>query len=1210
MNQAFAIVVLGGCGTNLPPLELESLDPAWGYNGEITEVAITGRNFYPSVTASSFAEPEVDSDFRAWIDTDPPTRVDLLPTSLTTFKAQVGEGIVPGLYGFTVESVGGDRDTLDAAFQVTPTKADHLFATVPDEGPYVVGEWVTIDIEVQDPDGYFVPIPLAIDVVTDVSTVEFMADTLDHQQALDGGIRGEIRDGHGYVTLTNHEDTDVHVTIAATDPTSVVSPTTLLLRFSPGNVASIAVFVTDDPEAIVAGADTHVRVAYLDENGVEVTEVPGTVTLYEACNAGSSISPDLVGPETFTLPLTRATGTAACPGKNTLVAYSNLEGIGRVDGVSQDLTVAPGAASQLGVSANFAVISAGEEEGNVTVYMQDQYDNVLPDYETASPDLVLHDDVGGLQPDGAGSQECERFEHGLAVCSVGLWTVGSDVTITAQDGKGLVGDSNPIQVIPGHAFDILVAPQDTTIQAGTPVEVQIQVTDVPGNALEIDPTGSDQPRFTDEDGADLTDVCDYDGPVPGLDEVHSFLCWFYVVDTKTIVVDMPSRSLSGFESPPISVENGDLSQVSIDLGGVTSVEAGVVLKADFVGTDAWGNPYVVQSDADLDVRDGTGSLTPLVVHLDAAGTALGQSLVIKRATLSDRVVAEQSGDWLGSSPVFAVTAGAFAELSVDVPGPVVSRDDPGVVLVSAVDSFGNALASYSDSVDVSSTQGLGSHVLISSWVDGRAAIVFPFDTTGWLDTLVATDGVHTGESDPFDVADFGCADGPTANLEVGAGLPLRLCILPGMALTTFDLSSSAVGGSPIEQYYFLRGDGTIQRMTTGAWSTTWNQPGGYEVAGIVIDRALCASQVKGWVYAGYDDGQPVGPLTATIDGGATAVHAFDDWVTVDVSAKTCTGDPAVGGTVLASVDIGDLVPSGTSRSTGTGIELTLDALGSASIEWSMFGQPAGGIGTFVAGVRSGAARGEVPIDIDGDSSHPTVFEVSPVGTYVDVLDSIAILFSDAMQDTSVSSTSVVLTDESGAAIPADDLSLATSGPNASRELIASFANFGGSAETYTLTLTSDLRKAPGLYDNANTLDGNYTGGGDDFTVSFGAVSDLAPDVQSCDPSTTLFRPDGDATGMDPFEADAVDFDVAATGPAAWWLLEVFDLRGTRVGIFHVDASDLDSGTVTWDGRNNDGIVLPNGIYVAAITAKDDAWNEGAPCLAMVTVDAVLGRVSE
>ena len=109
------------------------------------------------------------------------------------------------------------------------------------------------------------------------------------------------------------------------------------------------------------------------------------------------------------------------------------------------------------------------------------------------------------------------------------------------------------------------------------------------------------------------------------------------------------------------------------------------------------------------------------------------------------------------------------------------------------------------------------------------------------------------------------------------------------------------------------------------------------------------------------DGQPVGPVEVGISGGATSVHADTGWVTVDVSASTCSGDPAIGGSILASVDIGDLVVTGTNRLTGTGIERALDAFGQSSIEWTMF-QPAGGVATFVTGVRSGAAHGEVSVD--------------------------------------------------------------------------------------------------------------------------------------------------------------------------------------------------------------------------------------------------------
>jgi hypothetical protein len=1196
MNLALAIVALGGCGADLPPIELDALEPPWAYNGEPSEITVTGRNFYPSVTASSFAEPEVESDFRAWVETDPPTEVDyVLPTGLTTLRVGIPPHIDPGTYDFTVESSDGNRDTLEGALEVTPSRAAYLEAVVLGNDA-IVGEWVTVQLYVRNRDGNVEPEDLEVNVVADPTGVEF-GDSFDDQERIAGGVQGTLLQGQGHVLVQSNEEGPVWLTVTPTISTSAVTQATAYLKFGAGPIASIEVLV-DDSEPIVAGADTQVHVAFLDENDQVVDHVVEEITISESCDGSNFAEHEMSGRETFPFSLRRATG----PDADCVPNYVRVRADG-VEGVSQPLTVVPGPAAQLDVLTS-TFMTAGERTGTVFVTMEDAYDNALTDYETLKPDLQLEDDVGGLQltPTVKGWQDCGRFVSGRAECTVEVWTADPSVKITATDGHGFVGDSDPFVVVPGPAADIQVAPQLPLVQAGSVLEVRIYVTDWPGNMIHVEPY---ELHLTDEDDAALD--CAYHGVDPDIDEVHVYACRFYEVGTKRVVVDMASEGLFDFESFDIAVQNGELGQVTIDLGSVTTVGAGVTFYADLVGTDAWGNPYVVQSDRYVDVRDGTGSLTPLAVELDATGRALDQPMNVKRATLSNRIVATQDGNWLGSSGVFAVTAGAFEELLVDVDGPVVSIDDPGIVLVSAVDAYGNAIESFDDPVDLSSTSGLGNAVRIESWVDGRAAVEFPFDTRGFQDTLVADDGVNTGESMPFDVADFDCSAGPEANLEVGSGLPLRLCLLPGMGATSFDLSSSVAGPEPIEVYYYLRGDGSAYRTSASGWSTTWSQPGGYPVAGIVVDRDLCASESSGWVYVGYDDGQPVGPVD--VSASAPSVHALDGWVTVDVSARTCSGDSAIGGVLLASVDIGDLVPSASSQSSGSGIELGLGAFGATTIEWSMIGQPAGGLATLVTGVRSGAARGEVSIDIQGDSSHPTVLEVSPVGMHLGVFDTIAVLFSDPMQAASISSASVVLIDPVGAEIE-PELLLVSSGPNAGRELLVSFDEQTGAAGEYTLRLTSDLRKAPGPYDNANPLDGDFGGGSDDFVVSFGAVSDLAPDVLTCDPSTTLFRPDGDGTGTDPFEADVVELDLVANGPAEWWLLEVFDMGGGLVYTTHVDASGLDGGTIEWEGRSNDGTVLDNGTYVAAVTAKDASWNEGAPCFASLTIDSVLARVSE
>jgi hypothetical protein len=1200
MNLALAIVALGGCGADLPPIEVVALEPDWAYNGEVSEITVEGENFYPSVKASSFAEPTVESDFRAWVETDPPTEVDVFPASLTTLRVQIPPGIEEredDPYDFTVESSDGTRDTLVNALLVTRSRAAYLDAVVLGNAASV-GESVPVYLFVKNLDGNVEPESLEVEVSADTQNVEFDGATLDHQEPTATGVRGMLLQGQGYVRVKSNVEGWVRLTVEpAIDPSPVESDVADV-NFSAGRIAEIQV-VVDDSEPIVAGVPTRVDITFLDEHQQVVEEEGRTIRILESCNPLNHQESDVVGSATFPFTFERATLPAtACPENRVIVWADGIE-----DAESQAVAVSPGAPDQLGVAASSEMV-AGEAGGVVLVAMQDAYGNHLHDYETAGADVVLHASTEVL-PDEA--QSCDRFVSGYATCDVELSIADDDVTITARDGLGREGSSNPISVVPGPAFQIEVIPKVPAVQAGDPLEIRIYVMDEPGNVVDVEP---DELHITDENEAPLD--CRYDGVDLAIPyEVHVFECIFTEVGARRVVVDLVSAGMFDFESTDIGVTNGDLAQVSIDLGSTTSVAAGATFYADFVGTDAWGNPYVVKSDPYVEVRDGTGTLTPFVVELDATGRALGEPMNVKRATLSNRIVALQDGAWLGSSPVFAVTAGPLEEFFVDVDGPVVSVDDPGIVLVSAVDQYGNPVGSFDGTVDLVSSSSLGNPVRIASWVEGRAAVEFPFDMLGVQDTLVADDGARAGESAPFDVVDFHCAEGPVANLEVGSGLPLRVCLVPGMGATSFDLSSSVAGSEPIDVYYYLRGDGAGYRTVADSWSTTWTQPGGYAVSGIVIDRALCASESSGWVYVGYDDGQPTGPVDVSIAGGATTIHAWDGSVDVVVSARTCSGDPAIGGALLANVDIGALTVSGLNRSTGSGIEIVLDPFGDGEIEWSMAGQPAGGVGTFVAGARSGRAHGEVSIDIGGDTSHPTVLEVGPIGTHDDEFDTIAILFSDPMQESSIASDSVMLFGPSGAEIPLDDLALASSGSNEGRELLVSFEEQSGAAGAYTLRLTSDLRKAPGPYDNANTLDGDYgVGDSADFVVSFGGVSNAAPDVLTCDPSTPLFRPDGDDSGTDPFEADVVVLDLVATDPAAWWLLEVFDLAGNRVAMSHSGALDLDNGAVEWDGRGSDGTILDNGMYTLAVTAKDASWNEGAPCLANVIIDNVLVPVDE
>lgn len=1189
----FMLAGLTGCGPEVPPLVVDRMTPDWGYNGEVSEVVIEGANFYPQVEPSAFGGADVFREFRGWLQTEPdPTEIDLLFIGYSQLKAQVPSGIAVGRYDLVVESPAGHRDTLADAFQVTDTRADHLVATS-ESNAFVVGYPVILSVEVQDPEGYVVPVDLDLLVTVDGGDNDANGiawqDTLDGQKPYGKGIQGTLRNGQGIITLTSMLPDDLWITIAPADKDSVVDPFTAFITFRAGQVQGVEIDILDAGTSFDAGETVSARLSLVDSEGNAVTGVAASVLLYEQCPTGQmQQTVNLTGEIIVDLALTGATGGVCA--ENRVLASTIVEGA-FVTGESEALEIAHGPPDGLGVVTTPLEVRAGEDEVTVYLEMQDAWGNWVFDHQDGAPEIVLKDNVGGLSLT-QGVQTCGGFVAGKGTCEAVLWKSASDVRITATDIDGRNGEGNPIDVLPGFAFaiDVDLATPTVDVIAGEEFELRLRVLDAVGNPLELDPALGDEPIFEDDDGTEVD--CSYEGEVAGIDDVHSFLCTTYAADpNEKIIVDMPSRGLVGFSTSTFNVINNELAIVEIDLGGVTAVTAGQTFNVDFFATDAWGNPYVEQSDPVVDLFDATGSIDPHQVILDSSGMALGEGLSVPVSTPANQVVARQDGTWLGVSSVFTVEAAALDGLEVELEAPVVQVGEAVDVTVRAVDAYGNAVPGYSGTVTLSSDDALGEDVEISTWVDGEAVVPFVFDVLGMQDQLSVDDGVRSGISTALDVVDFTCATPPTAILDA----PSRLCMVGGGSTlsTTLDLTASLPGAALLDIYHHFDGEGWV-RGTDPEHDHSWSVAGAYPVQGIVIDEDGCASQDTSVVYAGPDDGQPVGPVD--VAPLSPTVDAEIDVATVEISAVDCSGDPSAWGTLLARADIGDLTGSSVVDS-GIGREVSLDGLGEASVSWSMLKQPTGGIGTFYAGVATGAAYGAVTIEITGDASHPVVWHVEPSGQSLDNFSEIEMVFSDPMQASSFAS-GMDLLNPSGIPVAYDSLWLSDDG----RTVVADYSLLSGSAGAWELSLSSAIRKEPGALVGANPLDGAFVGAGSDFVLTFGDVLYDAPDITGCTPDTVVFRPDGDDSGGAVWEADAVSMDVAADGAAEWWMLEVYDAGWEPVAVLHTDAGGASDATLSWDGRDNGGFVVDNGNYWLIWTAKDVSWNQGTSCAVRVAVD--------
>jgi len=111
------------------------------------------------------------------------------------------------------------------------------------------------------------------------------------------------------------------------------------------------------------------------------------------------------------------------------------------------------------------------------------------------------------------------------------------------------------------------------------------------------------------------------------------------------------------------------------------------------------------------------------------------------------------------------------------------------------------------------------------------------------------------------------------------------------------------------------------------------------------------------------------------------------------------------------------------------------------------------------------------------------------------------------------------------------------------------------------------------------------------------VVDTAP---AADPAR-WFSPNGDGS------RDTVSW-TATTDAAGSLIVDVNDAGGTRVAR-STQTSVAGANTVRWDGRGDDGKVLPDGSYTVRVTPRDVAGTNGAAVLLPVRIDTTLGSVT-
>ncbi len=1165
------LLVAVGCAPSLPEPTLEGVAPTWGWQGETTDVTLVGTNLLPSIYAYADTRDDhrIYADFQAELVGEDGLVIPLSGEDLDTYRAlsaQVPAGHPVGFYDVRLTTPNGAIAVLEDGFSITATRADHLDFQV-DDVAFQVHQTAVFGILLVDPDGLAVGEDLAVQVRADpdqgADGAVFDLVGLDNMSALtDGvGVQGRLGpDGEATLTVTSAVPGGLRLSVEPQAEESLIRGDEVFFDFAPGPVNAVEITLPNDDFSAVAGQAFPVTLSVLDEFGNPVDDQGTELVVEELC--GTTREPvTVVGTAELQLAVTGATDDT-CPENRLSVS-------GGASGESEPFATVPGAGQTLRVLPASDTATAGVPF-SIFVWSEDAYGNIIQDY---TGQITVTDSADSLV-----SATCE--EGSIRYCSLDFELAVSSTIILVADDLGAAGDSDPLAVIAGPASLLTVSPPSDPLIAGAAEELLISVLDSFGNPAVIDPGGLDP--FALDDGSGTASLTWQGEGQPG---IHTLSCTTTTASEGVVLtVSVPSRGLS-VPADPVTVVNDVLATVTGSASPDT-VEAGEVFEIDLAGTDAWGNAYTTQVDPVVDLADAALSVSPPTLTLGPDGTATG-SFSVSVAGAPVALSISQSGVLLGSVEL-TVEHGELDHLQAETDADWVWVGDPLLVTVTARDAYENAVTDFSGGAILTSTGSGFLATPLGGFVDGSASTSVSWDAGMLQDAVVATaDSGPKGTTDPVDALDPACADPPVADLSLDGSDEVVVCQVAGVASVTADFSgSSSTAG--VAAYHLDDGLGESQRLTSDSATVTSSTPGRATVGLVVVDADACGAETSALWWNGDADGEPVGPIELTSSHTQrTAGSATNGIATVQVLARTCSGDLAAAGTVLARTDLGDL--SGLTA-TGSGLALVLDSTGAGSLSWTQEAENHAGTATLHLGTDNGASHGSTTVAVIGDSARPTLVAVDPAGATTELLDELVIAFNEPMASTTLTATNVSLVGPSGSE-GFDSMTLDADGSTLTVGLSDTLDTSTGS---WTLTVTSGARDDGGN----NRLDGTWSGSSSDFTAAFGDQVDSAISVSSCTPDSTAFTPDGDdGSGA---EADGVGLAVEASAEPAWWELQVLDAAGSPVRTFRTAATGT-SATLTWDGRGDDGLVVAAGNYTLMASTHDAGDNQSTACESPVTL---------
>ncbi len=470
---------------------------------------------------------------------------------------------------------------------------------------------------------------------------------------------------------------------------------------------------------------------------------------------------------------------------------------------------------------------------------------------------------------------------------------------------------------------------------------------------------------------------------------------------------------------------------------------------------------------------------------------------------------------------------------------------------------------------------------ITNSTDASPTVIPDFRET--IYTVVVTDGNSCVASDSVLVA---IQDAPQA---VVTASPTVACIDEPV-----DFDGSVSTGVPPLVYNWDFGDGTLLFGGPATYTYSYSTEGIFNASLTVIDNngAGCRDTAFIDIYVSGFANVPTGRIYFTFSQDPIPADGISIALATSNVIYGCDGmTPIAGAKITVMTDRGTILDGQLiDEDSAPGIQISTDISG--QISFTLQSDTIGGIATVMARSVDGYAEGASQIEFLGSTSLPIVTGFYPSGYLgaVTPVSEIYVQFNKDMDDMGIGSVCNNFTVWDITNTLQVNCNCYYDRPNR----MAIFTPVGGPINMsfmYEVTITGNVVDIYG-----NSLDGNYDGfpqGSplDNFVWTFGNTTDQIDPIANCiGHAPNVFSPDGD--GIEDFTTINAQLQDTGTGIRMWQVIiqnEFGDVVRTLIEELTGGPTDI-AGSLDWNGKDEDGMVVDNGVYNYMLKVIDNDGN--------------------